>query len=101
MVSEATKKQEAIQEFIVAMESFDYEDFMESDDPYELFDKASVTPDARARFELILKRRAKELRIPARTIDAILKARNGNVIPLKTPSESMTDWEVLPSDHAQ
>ena len=96
MVSEATKKQEAIQEFIAAMESFDYEDFMESDDPYELFDKASVTPDARARFELILKRRAKELRIPARTIDAILKARNGNIVPLKTSSESMTDWEGQP-----
>ena len=96
MVSEATRKQEAIQSFIEAMNSFDYDDFMEGDDPYVLFDEASVTPDARARFELILKRRAKELRIPARTIDAILKARRGNVIPISSPSESMTDWEGQP-----
>ena len=97
-VSESTKKQEAIQAFRVALEEFDYDDFVDGDAPYVLFEEASVDQESRARFEMLLKKRAKELKIPAKVIDSILKARNGNVVYLKpqTQSEVMTDWEGQP-----
>ena len=94
-VSESTKKQEAIQLFKEAMDGFTYDDFIDGDEPYELFEEASVDQDSRARFELILKRRAKELKIPARTIDEILRSRSGNVIQIK-PTANMTDWDGQP-----
>ena len=96
MISEATQKQEAIQAFKDAMDSFTYDDFIDRDAPYILFEEASITPESRARFEIILKRRAKELKIPARAIDDILKARRGNVIPFPTAPETLTNWDGQP-----
>lgn len=95
-ISEATKKQEAIQAFREAMEGFTYEDFIDGDAPYILFEEASIDGESRARFELILKRRAKELKIPAKTIDEIMRARNGNIIYMKPQVSNMTDWEGQP-----
>lgn len=97
MPSEATTKQEAILAFKEAMDGFDYDDFVNGDEPYNLLLDASVNPETRARFELILKRRTKELRIPSRTIDQIIKALDGNVIPFpQTTQETLTDWEGQP-----
>ena len=96
-VSESYKKQEAIQQFQAAMQEFDYEDFISGDAPYVLFEEASFNPEARARFELILKRRAKELHIPAKTIDDIIKSRSDNIIYMPVnQSENLTDWEGQP-----
>lgn len=96
-VSEATKKQEAIQIFKEAMDGFTYDDFVDGDAPYILFEEASVDLESRARFELILKKRAKELKIPNKTIDEIIKARTGNVVFMnpKVP-EKLTEWDGQP-----
>lgn len=97
MVSESYKKQEAIMQFQSAMQGFDYDDFVSGDAPYILFEEAAVNPETRARFELILKRRAKELHIPAKTIDDIIKSRSDNIIYMPVnQSENLTDWEGQP-----
>lgn len=96
LTNDAAQKQEAIQLFKEAVDAFDYNDFVEGDEPYELLEDSSVTPDARARFELILKKRAKECKVPAKTIDGILKARSGNIVYMPTQQENYTDWEGQP-----
>ena len=96
--SDATKKQEAIQMFSEAISAYDYEDFISTDDPYELLEESAVNPDARARFELILKKRAKDVGVPNKTVAEILKARGWYDVkqPAQTVSESYTCWEGQP-----
>lgn len=93
MIEESIKKQEAMQAFKAAMDCFTYEDFVDGDAPYVLFEKSAVTADAKARFELMLKKRAKELKIPAKAIDEILKARGGKEIKV---GGTLTDWAGQP-----
>ena len=80
------------------MEGFSYDDFVAGDAPYILFEESAVDPDSRARFELILKHRAKELKIPAKVIDEILRARSGNIVYLQPKTAGgMTEWEGQPA----
>lgn len=92
--SEAAQRQEAIQLFKEAVDSFEYEDFIDGDEPYVLLEESAITQDARARFELILKKRAKKCGVPANTIDNILRARS-NVIYM-APQENFTEWDGQP-----
>lgn len=97
MPSESTAKQEAIQAFKEAMDGFGYDDFIDGDEPYNLLIEASINSETRARYELILRKRARELKIPVRTIDQIIKSFDGNIIPFPpTQTESMIDWEGQP-----
>lgn len=93
MPSEATVKQQALTMFQEAMAGFGYDDFVSGDAPYILFEEASGDPESRARYELLLRKRAKELKVPARAIDSILKARRGNIVYFKPQVvESLTEW---------
>lgn len=88
--------QEALQMFSDAVNELTYDDFVYSDFPYQLLEEASTSPESRVRFELILKRRAKELKIPAKTIDEILKSRANNIVQFVPKAEAMTAWDGQP-----
>lgn len=92
---EAPDRQDLIQSFTDAMANMSYDDFISGDAPYILFEESCIDSESKARFELILKRRARELKIPAKTIDEILKARN-KIIRLVPQEEAMTAWKDQP-----
>lgn len=98
---EATANQDAIQMFKEAISDFDYADFIEGDEPYQLLEDSAVTEEARARFEVMLEKRAQQCGVPVRTVKAILKERRGNIIPFRAPQQTdggMFDWEGQPVD---
>lgn len=92
---EAPDRQDLIQSFTDAMANMSYDDFISGDAPYILFEESCIDSESKARFELILKRRARELKIPAKTIDEILKARN-KIIRFVPQEEAMTAWKDQP-----
>lgn len=76
MSQDKTVSQEAIQAFKEAVSFFDYSDFVEGTEPYDLLDDSAVTPEARLRFSQILEKRAQQCGVPIRMIRAIMKERN-------------------------
>lgn len=67
--------QDAIQAFKEGIAAFDYADFVEGDEPYILLEAASVTPEARLRFEQLLEKRAQQCGVPIRMVRAIMKEK--------------------------
>lgn len=97
MISDAAVNQEAIQAFKSAMADFVYNDFIEGDEPYNLLEDASITPEARARFTAIFESRAHQCGVPIRTLRAIMKEKRGNVVDIRPViPDSMFDWDGQP-----
>lgn len=67
--------QEAIQAFKEAIACYDYSDFVEGAEPYELLDDSAVTQEARLRFGQILEKRAQQCGVPIRMVRSIMKER--------------------------
>lgn len=80
-----TVTQEAIQAFKEAISSFDYSDFVEGTEPYDLLDDSAVTPEARLRFAQILEKRAQQCGVPIRMVRSLIKERQS--VQPKTQSE--------------
>ena len=74
-MSQDTISQEALQTFKEAISEFDYADFVEGTEPYDLLDDSAVTAESRLRYSQILEKRAQQCGVPIRMVRAILKQR--------------------------
>lgn len=98
MKSEATANQEAIQSFKAALSDYTYDDFVEGDEPYILLEESAINEASRARYEVMLEKRAQQCGVPLRTVRTILKERRGNLLPMKmgADADALFDWEGQP-----
>jgi len=95
-MDENTALQDAIAFFKEALQGFSYEDFVESDIPYTLLAESAVDRESRTRFELLLRKRAKECGVPVKTVDSILKAKAAKQGQPTQAAEVLTSWEGQP-----
>lgn len=97
MQASESAKQEIMDTFKSMLEDFQADDFISSDAPYKLLEEVSVTQEARARFEWLLRKRAKECKVPIGLVSKILKARATAVSkPAPETWENLTEWEGQP-----
>lgn len=76
MTIQSSEAQQAIQVFKEALSAFDYTDFIEGDEPYDLLENAAVDAASFARYQAMLEKRAQQCGVPIKTIREIIKARH-------------------------
>lgn len=69
------QSQQALQLFKEALQDFGYEDFVEGDEPYILLEESAVTSECKARYQLLLEKRAQQCGVSIRVVRAIIKSK--------------------------
>ena len=86
-----------MQIFKDALAGFDYSDFVEGDEPYQMLDDAAVDASSQARYQAMLEKRAQQCGVPIRTVREIIKGRHSYTASVgSSEGRIYFDWEGQP-----